>query len=242
MTAWSLKISPRRTAGMTLVEVCIAIALAAMLSAGMYSSAVYTMRQTAKNMEHMFAVQLASSEAACVRACRFDKLAGNPEDLATEDFEKRFMAPRTVKMDPNHPSSQTYSINYKLTGFGAGIELMGGGPHAKLWLPEQSEDWTPDLYKDHLLVVTGGEGVNQVMRIVSNSKSVKTGASPLRKVEANLTADLDGSGDDEHWKATPGTNSLFAVDYGLYCDIEVSWDDGSGYKTVKETVYVPTSQ
>jgi prepilin-type N-terminal cleavage/methylation domain-containing protein len=230
-------------AGMTLIEVVIALALAGMLSAGMYGSAIYTMRQTAKNVEHIFAVQLASSEAACVRASRFDKLAADPADLTTTDFEKRFTTPRTVVMDPNNPKSQTFSVKYKLTGFGAGVELIGGGPHAKLWLPEQSNDWAKDQYADHLLVITGGSGVNQVMRIVSNQKSVKTGSSPDKKVEANLTSDLTGVKKNEKWLGTsPGTTSLFAVDYGLYCDIEVSWDDGAGYKTVKETVYVPNSQ
>lgn len=227
---------------MTLVEVVIAIALAAMLSAGMYGSTIYTMRQTAKNVEHIYAMLLANSEVASLRVSRFNKVTADPGTLATGDYEKRFAEPRTVTMDPHTAqSSQTFTVTHNLSGFGKGVQSTGSGS-TRLTLGANSVPWTANLYRDHLLVITGGRGVNQVMRITGHGAS--TGATDGKggTVDVQLTSDLTG-GTTTGWIGnTPNSESTFAVDYGLYSDVEVSWDNGEGYKTVTETVYVPMSQ
>lgn len=229
---------------MTLVEVTIAIALAAMLSAGMYASAIYTMRQTAKNLEHIYAVQLASSEAAAVRASRFDKLRTKPDDLGNNDFEKRFAQTRSVTMNPTDPHSPTYTVEYNFTGFGTGITpAPGGNTKWYFHIPDHSADWEEDQFKGHMVVITGGTGANQVMYILEHEETKRQ--SGIRRSLATLTSDLTGnnSGSSYGWPGiNPTINSRYAVDYGMYCDIKVSWGDGAGYKTVTETVYVPNSR
>lgn len=237
------RVSLRRGArdGMTLVEVVIAIGLGAMLSVGMYGSAIYTMRQTAKNVEHIFAVQLASSEAAAIRASSYNKLTADPATLTSADLEKRFTQTRTVAMDPKAPATEQCQVTYDLTGFGPGLDCTGGLGATYLNLPATGADWKNNQYKGHLLVIVSGDGANQVMYITSHKKS-KNGGPTGRRVEAVLTSDLTGATSTE-WKVkTPGATSEFAVDYGMYGDVTVSWGDGQGYKSVTETVYVPSSQ
>lgn len=230
---------------MTLVEVVIALGLSALLSAGMYASAIYTMRQTAKNVEHIFAVQLASSEAACVRASRFNKLRANPTVLPSSDFEKRFASSRSVAMNAVDPHSPVFAVAYNFTGFGTGIAPSAGGGPTEWWftVPAHSAGWAEDQFKDHLVVITGGEGANQVMYILDHDATEAHGSG--RRTKVRLTSDLTGanSGGSYGWPTkNPGSSSMYAVDYGLYCDVAVSWDDGVGYKTVTETVYVPNSR
>lgn len=229
----------RRRGGMTLVEVVIAVALAAMLSIGMYGSAVYTMRQTAKNVEHVYAVQLASSEASAVRAASFDKLRVDPATLPAAAYEKRFAQQRTVQMDPNDPNSTQFNVKYEKRGAGPGVQIAGSTTY--LHQPAGSADWARDLMKDHLLVIVGGDGANQVMYIQSH-KATENGGPTGRRVEAVLSPNLNGVAGGTWAAPNPGATSPYAVDYGIYCDIVVQWDDGQGYKTVRETVYVPSSQ
>lgn len=230
-------LSSRR--GMTFVEVLIAVGISAVVSVGLYGSAIYTMRQTARNVEHMFAVQLANSAAARVRAASFSKLAAEPSTLAAGEFEKEFSQPQTYQLDPLNPKSTEFTVSYKMAGFGSGIELTGSGngAAAKLTIPSHSDEWAKDQYKDHFLVITGGAGANQLRRIKNHQKSNL--AAGKRTVTATLVKNLkDTEPEETGWDVTPGASSVFAVDYGLYCDIEVKWGDGAGYKTVKETVYV----
>lgn len=228
-----------RRGGMTLVEVVIAVALAAMLSIAMYGSAVYTMRQTAKNVEHIYAVQLASSEAAAVRAASFSRLAADPATIPANAYEKRFAQTRTIQMDPNDPNSAIFTVSYEKRGAGPGVLVSGSTTY--LHLPAGSAIWTANLMKDHLLVIVGGDGANQVMYIRSHT-ATENGGPTGRRVAAVLSPNLDGTAGGTWASPTPGASSPFAVDYGLYCDVVVQWDGGAGYKTVKETVYVPSSQ
>ncbi len=241
---WPPRLISNRSRGMTLVEVTIAIALAAMLSAGMYASAIYTMRQTAKNLEHIYAVQLASSEAAAVRAARFDKLRVDPDTLGNGDFEKRFAQTQSVTMNPVDPHSPTYTAEYEFAGFGTGITPASGGSNSWYFhIPEHSADWEVDQFKGHMVVITGGAGANQVMYILGHEET-KT-QSGMRRSRATLTSDLTGthSGSSYGWPGiNPNINSRYAIDYGMYCNVKVSWGDGAGYKTVTETVYVPSSR
>jgi prepilin-type N-terminal cleavage/methylation domain-containing protein len=225
--------------GMTLLEVVIAVAIAGVVSLGLYGSAIYTMRQTAKNVEHIFAVQLANSSAAKVRAARFEKLAAEPSTLEANEFEKQFSETQTVQLDPLNPNSTEFTLSYKMTGFGAGVEVSGNGNgSAKLTLPSHSEEWKKDQFAGHFLVITGGKGANQLRRIKNHQKSNQ--ASGKKTVTATLVKNMkDSEPEETGWVETPGSSSVFAVDYGLYCDIQVTWGDGAGYKTVKETVYVP---
>ena len=225
--------------GMTLVEVLIAIAISGFVSAGLYGSAIYTMRQTARNVEHIYALQIINSAAARVRAASFAKLSMDPSALTASDYEKQFSQTHTIQGDPLDPRSTSYTLTYKLKGFGSGME-MNGNPNVRLFLPNHSPDWQKDEYNDHLLVVTAGRGANQVMRIKKNLGTVEHQGQ--RKVLVQLTRkfkDSDPGPDD--WDINPDESSVFAVDYGLYCDITCAWGDGAGHKTISEVVYVPGS-
>ena len=92
----------------------------------------------------------------------------------------------------------------------------------------------------HLLVVTAGKGANQIMKIKKNlGTQVHQGK---RKALVQLTRKFkDSDPGSEHWEIEPDSTSVFAVDYGLYCDITCSWGDGKGHKTITEVVYVPNN-
>jgi len=224
---------------MTLVEVLIAIVIAGFVSAGLYGSAVYTMRQTAKNVDHIYAMQIINSAAARVRSANYTKLVMDPDTLSESDFEKQFFKTQTISSDPLNSKATQYTLKYSMKGFGAGME-MNGNPNVRVFLPDSSPDWEKDEYNDHLLVVTAGKGANQIMKIKKNlGTQVHQGK---RKVLVQLTRKFrDSDPGSEQWEIEPDSTSVFAVDYGLYCDITCSWGDGKGYKTITEVVYVPNN-
>ncbi len=231
---------------MSLIEVVIAIAVAAIVSIGLYASAIYTMRQTARNVEHMYALQIVNSAAAKVRAARFDLLTAEEDDVPNEAFEKQFFSSHVVEADPSHPASTTYTLTYKLKGYGKGIQESFGGGSGKqfdLLQPTDSAAVAKDEYKDHLLVITGGKGANQVMYIRGNNATHFNSGTGAKTVKVKMTSKLDGSSGgpgDDGFGVAPGSSSVYAIDYGMYCEVTVSWGDAEGYQTVTETVYVPT--
>ena len=221
---------------MTLVEVLVAIAIAGMVSAGLYASAIFTLRQTDRNVKHMYALQIVNSASAKARAARFGKLTAAPTTLDPNEFERQFTKSHTVESDPNHDRSTTYTLNYHLKGFGRGVS--GSSSVATLSLPAHSSPWKQNEFAGHFLVVTGGKGANQIMYIKSHAASIVTaGGQSVSNV--TLTKNFDGSG-SEGWDVQPDDTSTLAVDYGLYCEISASWEGGEGFKTIRETVYVPT--
>lgn len=226
---------------MTLVEVVIAIAIVAFVSMTMYSSAIYTTRQTIHNVDHLYALQVLNSATAKVRTARYNKLTKASEDVGANEYEKQFFSPQTINSDSKNPNSTAYTLTYEMKGFGKGITAGGGGSGSYvLSLPKESGDWKADDFKGRLLVVTGGSGVNQVMYIKSNAASQGNQGS-AKTVAVQLTKNLDGTGSVD-WPVAVGSSSIFAVDYGLYCETVVTWDGGAGYKTITETAYVPTTQ
>ncbi len=235
-----------RTHGMTFVEVLFAIAIAAMLSVGMYGSAIYTMRQTARNIEHTYALQIVSSAAAKVRAANFSKLTGT---TTAADFEHQFFTNAPVSADPNVVNGNAFTLGYELRGFGTGIKKQNKN-WSILTIPDKSADWEKNEFAGHVLAVTAGKGANQVMAITQNHKSmVKNGIKTvmvrldqtLQDPEAGIDDPTDATGPAVSWTVEPDSTSVFVVDYGLYCDITTTWGDGTGYKTLTETVYAPTN-
>lgn len=225
----------RSASGMTLVEVVFAIAIAAIVSLGMYGSAIYTMRQTSRNMEQTYALQILNAAAAKARVARFDKLVGGNNAVGSGEFEKQFFAPQSISTDPNMAQSTSVNINYKLKGFGTGISTNAS--KYDLTMGEDSDDWKANEFKDRLLVIIGGKGVNQVMRIRNHTKTnVESGK---RIVTAMLTSDLEkGTGTPSDWSVAPNDTSAWVIDYGAYCELTVTWGNDSN-NSITETVYVP---
>lgn len=237
---------PRHHSALTLVEVVVAIAIAAMVSIGMYGSAIYTLRQTTKNLEQVYALQMASSAGAKVRAANFGKIAGTH---TASDFENQFFSATPVLADPNQPTAPKFTITYEMKGFGKGIKKQNKN-WSILTLPDGSSDWEKNEFAGRLIAIVSGTGANQVMTITQNHASgVKNGVKTVFvRVDQNLV-DPEAGTDDVNdikgpavtWAVTPDTSSVFAVDYGLYCDVIITWGDGLGYKKVTESVYVPSS-
>lgn len=232
----------QRNRGFSFVEVVIALVLAAMVSLTLYGSSIYTLRQTAKNVEQIYGTQMASSAAAQVRAARYAKLTSAASSIGNGEFEKRFFnTPAAVKMDPLNAKSTTYTVTYSLSGYGRGATVLAatsGYPTIDMTLPNGSAHWKANQYAGHFLVVTGGAGANQLMYIKSNEASRTVGSN--RVVKVVLTQNLTGNTAVD-WSVAPGASSVFAVDYGLYCNVVVTWGTGTGLQTVQETVYVPAA-
>jgi type II secretory pathway pseudopilin PulG len=232
---------------MTLVEVVVAIALAAIVSIAMYGSAIYTMRQTARNTEHLYALQMVNSAAAKVRVARFSMLTQDNDDVPDDAFEKQFFETHVLKSDPIHPSSTEFKLTYKIKGHGKGMKAEGGSANGKKYdLVQASESAiiTAEEYKGHLLVITGGAGANQVRAITKNNATKVHPQTGEKTVKVWVAKDLGGSEnpDDEGsdgFETEPNMSSVYSIDYGLYCDVTVSWGNEQGYRKVTETVYVP---
>lgn len=224
---------------MTFIEVVIAVFIASIVSIGLYGSAIYTARQIAANTEHIYALQAVNAAAARVRAANFDRMIA--ATLTGTQYETPFRSstPSTITTDSNHPNPQTLNLTYEIKGFGRGVENISGST-ADFKIPAHSAPWAANEFAGRFIVITAGRGAGQVMRIVSHPAS--TGAANAeKKVKLTLTTDLEGTGTGGAWGTTPNDTSTFAVDYGLYCDVTVSWGDGEGHRTIRETVYLAGS-
>jgi len=234
---FKLRMGARSQSAMTLVEVLIAIALAAFVSIGLYGSAIYTMRQNERSTQQIQALTLANGFAARIRAGRYNKLTANPATLLATDYEYPLKGTTTVPSDPSGPSSP-YTVTINKTGYGTGIQ-KNSGSSGKYTLtmgtgsaPVEANDW-----QGHLLVVTSGASTNRVMYIISNAATANS------KTVVNLTGKLDhksGNTIVDWGSPSPDNTSVWSIDYGMYADVTVSWDNGN--KSLNETVYVPATQ
>ena len=228
---------PNGSGGFSYIEVLVAVVIAAFVSLGLYASAIYTMRETARDIDHLYALQIANSAAAKVRAGNFSKMRGDVDDLTSDDFEYQFFQTHTITADSAGRPANTYTLKYQLKGFGKGIKK--NPTWTVLDMPASSAEIQANELQGHLLVVTGGAGANEVRAITKNQKSkTKKGVQSVRVKQTKSLDKKSGDWNDD-WNGVD-SSSVFTIDYGLYCEVTVSWDDGAGYKTIKEIVYVPS--
>src|SRR5690606_29727448 len=188
----------QRNRGFTFVEVVIALVLGALVSIALYGSSIYTMRQTSKSVEQIFGIQQMASARAKVRAARYNRLTVDSTAIAANEYEKQFFTtPVPIKLDPLNDRSTTYTVTYKLSGYGRGCTIQSAsGPYViDMSLPVGSASWKENQYQGHSLVIVAGAGINQFFFIKKHEASrVDSGK---QKVRIHITSHIDNDEDDD---------------------------------------------
>lgn len=234
MTMIHLRRYPRATAapskrrGVTLVEVVIAMAVAAFVMLSFMTAIVFMLRQNAENRQHYEALQILEFHQGLIAAANPARLgATNLEEIDFEDqFNHRRAAPLAVRAHPDedHPGDE-YFISFEFTGWGAVSDAEENTLEADL--PDNHLDWPTNRWAGSYVTITQGRGAGQVMLIRSNTANTLT-----------VTGDLTGA-TDVPWDREPDSTSRFAINNARTVDIEITWGDGTRHRRIQRTLALP---
>lgn len=222
------KMTLRKTRkGLTLVEIMIALIIAAVASIAFMTSIVVMLHQTAENRRHALGVQMAEYYQSLALAASYHRIGtASVEDT---DFEFLFTHtadnPLEVLSDSSHPDrSLAYRVWFEVTGFGEVSSASSSSLTAALPAGQQ---WNVNEWQNNYLTITQGRGRGQIMRIVSNTANT-----------LSLTADLTGANTSQGFRIVPDDTSRFVINNGKTVRIAISWGDESDHRVIRRSVLI----
>lgn len=215
--------------GLTLIEILVALLIAAFVSITFMASIIFMFKQNAANRNHFYALQVANKYISMISAADYQRL-GDP-NVDTDAFEAQFNYeeddPLDVKTDPQYEEfSETVEIWFEHKGWG--FVDSSTDKVVDVVLPSNQEPWEANEWAGQYMTITRGTGSGQVVRIVSNDSD-----------SATVTRDLTGASTTDGFIVPPDGTSRFVINNGKTVIVTVSWGDGDGYRTIQREILIP---
>lgn len=196
---------PRRA--VSFLELIMAITILVVAFGALATALLHAYRSGYRQKERLFAMQLAQAAIEELRGTQFDSLVdllgmdpGNPADPISNRVY-------TVESSDEAAASKTFTVTLSFRGYGRVAAAGGTSLTASFNLGQ--DQFRPGEFRNHRVMITGGQGEGQVRRITANTAT---------------TLSLDRA-----WDTTPDNTSFFMIDGGKTVSARVTWDSsGTG--------------
>ncbi|MCC5877058.1 MAG: type II secretion system protein [Candidatus Sumerlaeia bacterium] len=218
-----LRMPPKNTRGVTLVELLISAGLIALISLSFMLGVAYNVRAIESNRRVMEALQVAQYYEGLLFGSNFTQL-GQP-NLDEEAWEHRFSVNQTYTVDDGRTNPHHYNISFRHTGWG---DIAAAGSNSlTASIPQNQDEWITNEWVGQYVVITRGRGEGQIMRILSNTNNT-----------LNVTQDVSGNSSIP-WAITPDNTSRFFINNGKTVHMTVTWEGMRPGMAFHRTVLLP---
>ncbi len=225
-----LRSRKQKKQALTLVEVLVAVIIAAFTSLGFMASLIIVMRANAENRLHYYAVQQVAYYQNLAAASDYDKLGVTTDSDDLEYIFRRSASNPLIVDIKEGAGGQKTSVKLWFEFSGWGTVSSVSSSSIGVTLPSGQSGWTTNRWKDRYVSVNRYAGdkttVSNFGRIVSNSSN-----------GFSYTADLSGSTSTE-FSPAPAVGDRIVIDNGKTLTIHAEWGDGQKYRNISRSYLI----